>query len=190
MWGPAGARMILMKRISEKIYSPFKSGKHYYAERRSGRGLVICLAMVCLAGWGCSSSQPPEANILQIDSMDRPPKPPDCSLPILHSELLASGYRRVAIVEAWGKSDQENAVLDAVRRGACEIGADALLIVSSQSQVDGRISTEGIPKTSDAAESDSSSRVHSYEEGLAPGIGEPGHAGYYIDAVALIHKSL
>lgn len=179
-----------MKRIFETIYSPLKNRKHVCAERRSRKRFVICLTMVCLASWGCSSNRPPEASIVQLESIDRAPKPPDCSLPILHSDLLANNYRRVAIVEAWGKLSQENAVLDAVRRGACETGADALLIISSQSQVDGRSSTEPSPETSGAPEANGSSALRDYKGSLAPRIGEPGHAGYYVDGVALIHKSM
>jgi hypothetical protein len=182
--------MIQMKRIFDKINSPSRTSKHFYVERRSRKGFAICLAMVCLAGWGCSSNQPPVVNIVQIESIDRPPKQPDCSLTILHSDLLASNYQKVAIVEAWGKPGQEEAVLEAVRRGACETGADALLIVSSQSQVDGRSSTDDPPETSGAAQENGSGALRDYKGSLAPRIGELGHAGYYVDGIALIQKSL
>jgi hypothetical protein len=111
-------------------------------------------------------------------------------MPILHSDISANAYQRVAIVEAWGNPGQENEVLDAVRRGACQTGADALLILSSQSQMDGRYGKMDLPKDSNEhqGEEDSAARVRSFKEGLAPKVGEAGHAGYYVDGVALVYK--
>lgn len=149
--------------------------------------LVFSFAIVCLAVAGCSSSLPPQAQITWIDSVHLASKPPDCSIPILHSEPFSDTYRRVAIVEAWGKSDQQSEVLDAVHQEACKIGADAILITSSQSQLDGRLEKIGTLPDSGSADGTSSSQVTSYKDGLMPRVGEAGHPGYYIDAIAIVY---
>lgn len=149
--------------------------------------LVFSFAMVFLAVAGCSSSLPPQAQITWIDSVHLASKPADCSIPILHSEPFSDTYRRVAIVEAWGKSDQQSEVLDAVRQGACKIGADALLITSSHSQLDGRLEKMGTLPDSGSADDTTSSQVNSYKADLMPRVGQAGHPGYYIDAIAIVY---
>jgi hypothetical protein len=174
--------------VPEKNLLAFNIGKQSHADRQSRRnGLVICLAIGCFVAEGCFSSQPPQTSIAQIDSIDRAAKPPDCSMPILHSEPLGTDYRKIAIVEAWGNPGDETEVLDAVRRGACGTGADALVILSGQSQIDGRLETMDLPTTTMQDEEDNSKRIRSYKESLTPRIGQRGHPGYFIDAVAIIY---
>ena len=89
-------------------------------------------------------------------------------MPILNSAPLESDYRKIAIVEAWGTLDHKDEMLDALRQKACSTGADALLIVSSQSQVDGRLETMDLPTSEVQNDEGNSNRSSSYEESLTP----------------------
>ena len=154
------------------------------------RGLAFCSAIACAMACGCSLSPPPQISVVQIDSNDRAAKSPQCAMPILRSEPMGTDYRKIAIVEAWGTLDHKDEMLDALRQKACGAGADALLIVSSQSQVDGRLETMDLPTTEVQNDDGNSDRGKSYEEGLTPRIGQRGHPGYYLDAVAIIYENL
>jgi hypothetical protein len=151
--------------------------------------LVGYFAMGWLVTGGCSTGQSPQAKITWIDSVDLTPKSADCSIPILSSEPFSKTYRTVAIVEAWGKANQKTEVLDTVRQGACKIGADALLITSSQSQLDARFEKMGLPSNSEPEDGATSSQVSSYKERLMPKIGEQGHPGYYVDTFAIVYMN-
>jgi len=150
---------------------------------------MLCCVLGCSAVWSCSSSQPPQTSVVQIDPIARAPKPPNCLMPILRSEPLETDYQKIAIVEAWATLDHKDEMLDALRQKACGTGADALLIMSSQSQIDGRLETMDLPTTEVQNDEGNSNRSSSYEESLTPRIGQPGHPGYYLDAVAIIYQN-
>jgi hypothetical protein len=150
--------------------------------------LVFALAIAGLSAGGCSSRQPPEAKVTWLDSVDLTPKPRDCSMPVLSYIPLSKTYRKVAIVEAWGKADQQIEVLEAVRQGACKIGADALLMTSAQPQSNGQIQKRELPADSDQ-DGTTSSEVSSYKATLVPRIGEAGHPGYYVDTFAIVYSN-
>ncbi len=60
-------------------------------------------------------------------------------MPVLHHEPLTD-YRKIGLVEGVGSTyDSEADVLPAVRRKACESGADAIVILTSKAQT-----TEGL----------------------------------------------
>jgi hypothetical protein len=99
--------------------------------------LVISMLLAATTGIpGCARmvELPPQATVSQVEPSGRAAKPPDCDLPILRHEPLAD-FRKVAIIEGEGSVyASEVDVLAAVRRKACETGADALVIVTSRSQ--------------------------------------------------------
>ncbi len=146
------------------------------------------LLIACVIAAGCASHQPTRASFTQIAIFDRAPKPPDCSMPILHTEPLTN-HRRVAIVEGWGDIDQEDAVLEALRRQGCATGADALVIVESQSQTNPAIAKAGLPETLQAEElKTDATQAQRHKAEIAPQVGEFGHPGYYVDSIAIVYE--
>jgi len=96
----------------------------------------------------------------------------------------------VAIVEVWADAkDQPPDVLPALQRKACETGADALVIINSQHQ-DVKNLLYG------ASPNQTLTSVTEHQAYANPGdyikeaehtrrIGEAGHNGFYVDAVAI-----
>jgi hypothetical protein len=110
-------------------------------------------------------------------------------MPVLESMPLQT-LSQIAIVEAWAdEKDQPPDVLPALQRKACETGADALVIINSQHQ--------DIKNLLYAATPNESMNDLTRQNGYAsPGdyiktaehtrrIGEAGHNGFYVDAVAI-----
>ena len=111
-------------------------------------------------------------------------------MPVLHTEPLTN-HRRIAIVEAWGAFGQENQVLEALKSSGCQTGADALVIVEDKSQVNPAIAKTGLPLTmQDEEEKMDTTQGQRFKKGLAPGIGEAGHPGYYLDSVAIVYDKI
>lgn len=154
------------------------------------------LAMMLLAlpsaltSAGCAEPVgPPQVTVAQIEPYRHPAKGPDCKMPVLRAEPNV-GYRKVAIVEGWGDVGQEDQVLSAVERRACETGADALLVVATQTQ-NQRYMLYGVHSSQETGQAS--------PQGLVPGatlskhekipaIGESGHRGYYVEAYAIDFK--
>jgi len=91
--------------------------------------------MLTAAG-GCSSvvQLPPQVTYTEIQPSGSAAKPPNCDIKILHHDPLTE-YRKVGIIEAEGSvyaSEQD--VMPAVKRKACESGADAIIVLTSKSQ--------------------------------------------------------
>lgn len=158
--------------------------------RRSvcARCVVTLAAVAGMSMMGCGSHQAPQASITQIATFDRPAKSPACSMPVLHVEPLTR-HHKIAIVEAWGDFGQEDAVMEALRRRGCETGADALLIVESQSQVDPATAKRGLPEDLQTEEfTADATQMSKYKKERRPGVGESGHPGLYIDSVAIVYE--
>lgn len=102
--------------------------------------MIAILAAPTLAT-GCikAATLPPQAVYTEIEPSGSAAKPPDCDIPVLRHEPLTQ-YRKVGLVEASGSVyDSESDVLPAIKRKACESGADAIVILTSKSQT-----TEGL----------------------------------------------
>lgn len=112
-------------------------------------------------------------------------------MPVLHTEPLTP-HQKIAIVEAWGDFGQEDAVLVALRHSACATGADAVVIVESQSQADARILKFGLPEDLQAqeAKTDTSQAQRYKTDEIKPDIGKSGHPGYYLDSVAIVYEKV
>lgn len=74
---------------------------------------------------------PPDTQVTEIQPSGRPSKPPGCDMPVLRQEP-ATDYTRIALIEGTGSVyGNEDKVLPLVKRRGCEVGADALLILTS-----------------------------------------------------------
>lgn len=147
--------------------------------------LLGCLA---LAAAGCSSQKTPlVVQVTQLAPYQHAAKPPDCQMPVLNTLPLTT-YDQVAIVEAWADlKDQTDDVLPALQRKACETGADALVIVNSSHQDIKNLLYQASPNESqsDVDSKGGGSGAYIRETEHTRLIGEAGHNGFYIDAVAI-----
>jgi hypothetical protein len=97
---------------------------------------VAIIIGLTIAAMGCAHalSLPPQVTVSEVEPSGRAAKPPDCDMPVLRHEPLRD-FRKVAIVEALGnRYASEAEVLPSVQRKACETGADAIVVLTSQAQ--------------------------------------------------------
>lgn len=143
---------------------------------------------------GCGSQRAPlQVEVTQLGPYAHAAKAPDCHMPVYQSMPLTS-LSQIAIVEAWADvKDQPPDVLPALERKACETGADALVIINSEHQDIKNLLYAATPNES----MNDVTRKNGYAQ---PGdyiktaehtrrIGEAGHNGFYIDAVAIDYKA-
>jgi len=92
--------------------------------------------MLALGVAGCVKAMevPPQATYTEIQASGVAAKAPNCDMQVLKHEPLTE-YRKVGIIEGTGSVYANEAdVLPAVKRKACETGADAIVILASKSQ--------------------------------------------------------
>lgn len=139
---------------------------------------------------GCSSKN----NELQVEVTQLAPytnaaKAPDCQMPVLGVMPLRN-LSQLAIVEVWADSkDQPPDVLPALQRKACETGADALVIINSEHQDVKNLLYGASPNQTltNVTEKQAYANPGDYikEAEHTRRIGEAGHNGFYVDAVAI-----
>jgi hypothetical protein len=87
-----------------------------------------------MAGCVKAMQMPAQATYTEIQASGVAARPPDCDIKVLRHEPLTE-YRKVGIIEGTGNVyASEEDVLPAVKRKACETGADAIVILASKSQ--------------------------------------------------------
>lgn len=162
-----------------------------YHHGASLESLVAGISLILGLGWaGCSSQRTPmQVDITQLAPYVHAAKAPDCQMPVLPTLPLTT-YRQVAIVEAWADlRDQDNDVLPALKRKACETGADALVILNSQHQDIKNLLYSATPNESlnDTTKKNVYAGQGEYIAQMehTRRIGEAGHNGFYVDAVAI-----
>lgn len=150
----------------------------------------IALAAVALVA-GCSTpgKVPMQVNIVQLANYVHAARSPECDMPVLDSLPLIS-YREVAIVEVWADlKDDVSDVLPALKRKACETGADALVIINTQHQDIKNFLYKASPNETlnEVTQQDVYSGQGEYikEAEHTRRIGEAGHNGFYLNAVAI-----
>lgn len=153
--------------------------------------LLACFVpLLCVAG-ACSTPGrvPMQVNVTQLAPYEFAAKSPDCKMPVMEGLPLIA-YKEVAIVEVWADlQDDRSDVIPALKRKACETGADALVIINSQHQDIKNFLYQASPNETltESTQKDVYSGQGEYikEAEHTHRIGEPGHNGFYIDAVAI-----
>lgn len=136
---------------------------------------VVTLVAVLISG--CAQKDPPESTISWLAPQTRAAKSADCAMPVL-AALPNADYQQIAIVEVaddFNAEDQE--VADLARRKACETGADALVILENKRQKLGDSPTPA----------EGGAKAHANDH--TPEVGEVGHKGRILNAVAIVYKA-
>ena len=157
-------------------------------------GLAATTIALSVVVAGCSSQKKPlQVSVTQLGPYSHAAKGPDCQMPILEA-LPVKNLSQIAIVEAWAdQSDQPPDVLPALKRKACETGADALVIINSQHQDIKNLLYGASPNDTmnDVTEKNGYAGQGDYIK-IAEHtrrIGEEGHNGFYVDAIAIEYKT-
>jgi hypothetical protein len=114
----------------------------------------------------------------------------NCALEILTVEP-SKNYRKIAIVEGWSGTSDQNELWSEIKQQGCEIGADALLVVSEEDQevthlVYDPANADPSRDDEDAIDQNPGKRIASKEH--VPRIGEVGHSGYYVETYAIVQS--
>ena len=150
----------------------------------------MLLASCAATAAGCFDKRPTEVLVTPVASRYPPAKPPDCDMPVLTQEPTA-GYQQIAIVEAWADVDEDPAkVMPELKRRRAPTGAQALLIVTGKKQ-DVKSMLYGVTPNESETQVTSDNRTPNQagdyinKMQYKPKVGEAGHTGYYIDALAI-----
>ena len=127
---------------------------------------------------GCAQRDEPEVAISWLAPQTRAALPADCAMPTL-KQLPNADYQQIAIVEVVDDYNADDAEIEGIaRRKACETGADALVILENKQQKAGN----GYISPGAAAQT-------GHNEEKVPDIGEAGHKGRILNAVAIVYKT-
>lgn len=159
--------------------------------RKANLGVTTASVILALfAGCSTPGKTTMQVNVTELGKYVNPARPPDCEMPVLDSMPLAASFKEIAIVEAWADvSDSMPDVVPALKRRACETGADALVILNSQHQDikksiyqagPNEMENETTEKSVYATQGDYIKQAEHTRL-----IGEAGHNGFYIDAIAI-----
>jgi hypothetical protein len=149
-------------------------------------------ALVWTAG-GCSAQHTPlEVSVTQLAPYVNAAKDPGCTMPVLNAMPMGT-YAQVAIVEAWADlKDNNEDVLPALKRKACETGADAIVILNSTHQDVKQLLYQASPneQLNDTTQQNVYAGQGDYIQEMehTRRIGEAGHNGLYVDAVAISYE--
>jgi hypothetical protein len=149
---------------------------------------LMLAAVVVVSGCSAKELPPPQAIVSPMITYMRPAKPPDCPMPVLHT-MPSVSHREIALLDAWGQEATGNAALvRIIRRKACGVGADAVVITSDHSQEQGPMLLGWGPGPhtqvgGEASGANISAREH------PPAVGEVGHGGHYMSAIAIVYDT-
>ena len=161
----------------------------HYPRHGSALRKIAIAALGLLAACSTPGKVPMQVNLTQLANYARPAQSPECRMPVLTSMPLTT-FKEVAIVEAWADlKDDKSEVIPAMRRKACETGADALVITNSQHQDIKSFLYQASPNETlnEATQKDVYAGQGEYIKAAehTRRIGEAGHNGFYMDGVAI-----
>jgi len=154
--------------------------------------LLLC-AVIAVDFAGCSGQRTPmEVTVTQLAPYENAAKEPGCDMPVLNAMPVGS-YTQVAIVEAWADlKDTNEDVLPGLKRKACETGADALVIVNATHQDVKHLLYQASPneQLNDTTKQNVYAGQGEYIQEMehTRRVGEAGHNGLYVDAVAITYN--
>lgn len=160
---------------------------------------AILIAMAA-AGWGCVSPaavNPPIVSMTPLGTEMRPAKPPDCAMPVLDTMPLTD-HQQIALVDAWGDlAAKDEDLLTYLKREGCQVGADAVVLTSKNTQHEGDLQVGAAPGRFGNIGPGSEAAI---EEGAHIGIdpegggkkhhavvGEAGHPGHFMNGIAIVY---
>ena len=133
--------------------------------------------IIAVLVYGCSQRDEPEVDISWLAPQTRAAQSADCSIPML-KQLPNTDYQQIALIEVVDDYNADDAEVEGLaRRKACETGADALVILENQKQKSG----------ADYVPPGAGGTAHKDEH--APDIGEVGHKGRVLNAVAIVYQA-
>jgi hypothetical protein len=159
----------------------------------SGALLAALPGALAINAGGCSTGRTPmQVSVTQLAPYVSAAKDPACTIPVL-STMPMGTYTQVAIVEAWADlKDTKDEVLPALTRKACETGADALVILNSTHQDVKQLLYQASPneQLNETTQQNVYAGQGEYIQEMehTRRIGEAGHNGLYIDAVAITYN--
>jgi len=134
---------------------------------------LFAAAIVC----GCSQREDPEVAISWLAPQTHAAKPADCAMPML-KQMPNTDYQQIAIIEVVDDYNADEAEVEGLaRRKACETGAEAIVILESKQQKAGNEYTAP------------GSSLQGHSNDRAPDIGEAGHKGRILNAVAIVYET-
>ncbi len=146
--------------------------------------LTLVLAAMAILMSGCYAFEipAPSATVSPMTSNMRPAKAPDCPLQVLNT-MPSADVQQLALVDTWGDEIANDAdLLPVLKRKACEIGADAVVITSNKSQHEG----DQLEGYDDKVGSNINNKAANVSQRMHdPTVGEVGHKGHYLSAVAI-----
>lgn len=153
--------------------------------RRSTGALAAAVAAMAILVSGCYEWEipAPASTVSPMTSSMRPAKAPNCPLQVLYSMPPAS-IQQLALIDTWGDEEASDSdLLPDLKKSACEIGADAVVITSDKSQHEG----DQLEGYDDKVGSNINNKAANVSQRMHdPTVGEVGHKGHYLSAVAIV----
>ena len=160
---------------------------------------VVLLALALTAA-GCFSPaavNPPIVNVTPFSVGKRPAKLGGCPMPVLDTMPLER-HEQLALIDAWGDlAVKDSDLLALIKRQGCQLGADAVVLNSQQTQHEGDLIIGAAPgrfgNIGPGSEANITQGAHIGIDPQGGGhkhhavVGEQGHPGRFVSAIAIVY---
>jgi hypothetical protein len=156
--------------------------------------IAMIASVLFLSACSLSKVSQPRVTITPIEDLPFKELQPreassECPLPLIYAEPLTD-FRKIAIVEGYGKEGQDQDVIAATQHAACDTGADALLVVSSVLQDGSNPNPQIGQQSADALTRSSSDTAKLMLSGVLlkgekPTL--PGREGFFLEEYAIVY---